>query len=137
MQPTAHVGLSQIVHPEVISVKRKTYDRNSLRLMTTFASRPLECKVKPGLCVELGECRMVSRGSTCRDTNTYFKLTAFIISPNRLPNQVILPVWQHIACSGNMNLCVEFDNLILNASMETKLSLAGCFPFAHSFITIF
>ena len=38
-----------------------------------------------------------------------------------------------------MNLCngVKFDNLTLNLSVGTKLSIAECFPFAHSFITIF
>ena len=59
---------------------------------------------------------------------------------------VILPIRQyclirqHIACSGNINLCnyAEFNNLTLNLSVGTKLSIiGGCFPFVHSFITIF
>ena len=49
---------------------------------------------------------------------------------------------QHIGCSGKMALCncVEFDNLTLNFSVGTKLSIAEYFPCpacAHSFITIF
>ena len=32
--------------------------------------------------------------------------------------------------------CVESNNLALNFSVETKSSIAGCFPFGHLFITI-
>ena len=45
----------------------------------------------------------------------------------------------NIACLGNMTLsnCAEFDNITLNCFVGTKFSIAGYFPFAHLFDTIF
>ena len=62
-----------------------------------------------------------------------------MISPSRLPIIQCCPIWHNTACCGNMNLsnCAEFDNLTLNCSVGTKLSIEGNFPFAHLFIKIF